>query len=263
MTTTMTHRPPRSATRELLGLHTREFLRDHRNSWFAFLFPLAMSALFFGIAETVPPASDPAIMGFGDLVVPMALFFAVTTTPLSATSGPLITLRTQGTLRLLGTTPAGRARFLLTHMPVRLGVVLAQLIVLLTAGVVLGYVAPADLPTLFGAALLGLMMFGALGYLLGGVMPGADSATHVGTFVQVGSLLLCMVALPTGMLPAGVHTVVSHLPPTYFVDLLLATTPYWEPLHPTWQSVVVVLGTAVALTACAVSLFRWDQGEHG
>lgn len=33
-------------------------------------------------------------------------------------------------------------------------------------------------------------------------------------------------------------------------------------MHPTWRSVVVVLGTAVALTACAVALFRWDQGER-
>ena len=261
--TTTTGRAPRSATRELLGLHTREFVRDYRSSVFALVFPLGMAALFLGMAEIIPEPTDPgAGMSFQQFVVPVTLLFALTSTPLTATSGPLVNLRTQGTLRLLSTTPVSRARLLLTHMPVRLGLVLFQLAALITAGAVLGHVEPADTPALFGAALLGLLMFGALGYLIGGVLPGPDAATHTGTFVQMVSMLLCFMFLPMGMLPDSFARVISHLPPSYLADLVFGQIPGWEPLHPVWQSVLVLLGTTALLAVLAVRLFRWDQSER-
>ncbi len=254
-----TRRAPRSATRELLGLHTREFVRDHRNSVVALVLPLGLGALFLGMAEAVP---EPDVgLSFGQLVAPLLLVLTVTSAPLTGTSGPLAALRVQGSLRLLGTTPVGRARLLLTHMPVRLGLVLAQLTVLIAASTLLGHINPADLPALFGACLLGLLMFGAAGYLIGGVMRGIDSATHTALFVQMFSFMLCFLFLPLGMLPDGVLRIVAYLPPSFLADLFLSPNPGWEQLHPTWLSVLVVLATAAVLTVLAVRLFRWDQGE--
>lgn len=252
--------PPLSATRELLGLHTREFLRDRRNSLPALILPLALGALFLAMAEAVPEADTG--LTFGQLIVPMLLLLTVTSAPLTATSGPLATLRTRGSLRLLGTTPVGRAHLLLTHMPVRLALVLAQLAVFITAGTALGHIAPADIAALFGVSLLGLLMFGAAGYLIGGVAGGTDSAQHTGVFVQMASYLLSFMFLPMGMLPDGLARAVSYLPPSFLADLFLSLAPGWEQLHPTWLSVLVVLGTAAVLTALAVRLFRWDRGER-
>ncbi|WP_017587693.1 ABC transporter permease [Nocardiopsis ganjiahuensis] len=254
-------RAPRSATRELLGLHTREFVRDHRNSLPALILPLGMGALFLSVAEAVPDTDGAPT--FGQMIVPILLLLTVTGAPLTGTSGPLAALRVQGSLRLLGTTPVGRARLLLTHMPVRLGLVLAQLTVLITASTLLGHVVPADLPALFGTSLLGLLMFGAAGYLIGGVMRGIDSAVHTALFVQMASFLLCFMFLPMGMLPDSLQSVVGHLPPGFLADLFLSPNPGWERLHPTWLSVLVVLGTAVVLTALAVRFFRWDQSGRG
>ncbi|WP_017579031.1 ABC transporter permease [Nocardiopsis valliformis] len=252
--------PPLSATRELLGLHTREFLRDRRNSLAAFLLPLALGALFLAMAEAIPGTGTG--LTFGQLVIPMLLLLTVTSAPLTATSGPVTNLRTRGSLRLLGTTPVSRAHLLLTHMPARLALVLLQLAVFITAGTALGHIAPADIPALFGVSLLGLLMFGAAGYLIGGVAGGADSAHHTSMFVQMASYLLSFMFLPMGMLPDGLAKAVSYLPPSFLADLFFSLTPGWEQLHPTWLSVLVVLGTAAVLTALAVRLFRWDQGER-
>ena len=247
----------RSATRELLGLHSREFVRDHRNSVPALFLPLCLGALFLAMAEAIPDADGA--MAFGQMIVPLMLFLSVSSTPLTGTSGPLAALRVQGSLRLLGTTPVGRTRLLLTHLPVRLGLVLVQLAVLMAASTLLGHVSPADLPALFGASLLGLLMFGAAGYLIGGVVRGIDSATHTALFVQMASFMLCFMFLPMGVLPDSLQRVVGHLPPSYLADLFFSPTPGWEQLHPTWLSALVVLGTTVVLTALAVRLFRWDQ----
>ncbi|GAA1093506.1 ABC transporter permease [Nocardiopsis exhalans] len=254
--------PPLSATRELLGLHTREFLRDRRNFLPALILPLALGALFLAIAHTIPEAETGAGLTFGQMIVPMLLLLTMTSAPLTATASPLATLRAQGSLRLLGTTPVGRTRFLLTHMPVRLGLVAVQLVVLVTAGTTLGHIAPADIPALFGVSVLGLLMFGAAGYLIGGVAGGTDSAQNTSLFVQMVSIMLSFMFLPMGMLPDSLAKAVSYLPPSFLADLFLSLTPGWEQLHPTWLSVLVVLGTAAVLTALAVRLFRWDQGER-
>lgn len=258
---TAARRAPRSATRELLGLHTREFVRDHRNSVPALVLPLGLGALFLTMAEVIPEASTG--LSFGQLLVPIMLLLTVTSAPLTATTGPLTALRVQGSLRLLGTTPVGRARLLLTHMPIRLGLVLVQLTVLIAASTLLGHIAPADVPALFGISLLGLLMFGAAGYLIGGVMRGIESATHTGLFVQMGSFMLSFMFLPMGLLPDSLTRVISYLPPTFLADLFFSRNPGWEQLHPTWLSVLVVLGTAAVLTALAIRLFRWDQGGRG
>lgn len=255
------HRTPRSATREFLGLHTREFVRDHRNSVVALVLPLGLGALFLAMAEAIPEAE--AGLSFGQIIVPFMLFLTVSSAPLTATAGPLAALRVQGSLRLLGTTPVGRARLLLTHMPVRLGLVLVQLTVLIAASTLLGHVAPADLPALLGVSLLGLLMFGATGYLIGGVMRGIDSATNTSLFVQMVSMMLCFMFLPLGMLPDSMERAISYLPPSFLADLFLSPTPGWEQLHPSWLSMLVVLGTAAVLTVLAIRLFRWDQGERG
>ncbi|GAB3695364.1 ABC transporter permease [Nocardiopsis oceani] len=265
-TATTPGRAPLSATRELLGLHTREFVRDHRNSVVALVLPLALAALFFTMAEVVPEPTGPgaeSVLSFQQMIVPIVLLLTVTSAPLTGTAGPLVNLRAQGFFRLLGTTPVGRARLLLTHMPVRLGLVLFQVTVLIGAGAALGHVAPDHIPALFGASLLGLLLFGAVGYLIGGVMRGVDAATHTALFVQMGSVMLSFMFLPMGMLPESFARAVGHFPPSYLADLFFGQTPGWEPLHPVWQSVLVLLGTTVLLVALAVRLFRWDQGEKG
>lgn len=250
-----------TATRELVGLQTREFVRDSKHFYFALIFPLGMMAMFLGIAELTPDTPG-AEMGFGETVVPMTIFLSVTSVTFLATAAPLAAMRAKGTLRLLGTTPVGRTRMILTHIPARLGLVLFQVTALLCVGVAMDLVEPGTLPALFGTTLLGLLMFGALGYLMGGILPSAESAANVSTAVQLAALFLSGLVLPLSMLPDTAESLLSYLPTTFFADLLIHQMPQGEPTHPVWLSVAVILATAAVLTALAVRTFRWDQGDN-
>lgn len=248
-----------TATRELAMLHARELLREPRYFYFALFFPFGMLAIFLGIGAVVPQESGAP--DFLRLVIPMAIFLAVTSAALTVTAGPLATLRTKGTLRLLGTTPVGRARLVLTHMFPRVVMVTAQTVALLAVAVALGKVEPARLPALFGISLLGLAMFGGIGYLIGGRLASPDAATNVGTSVQLAALFLSGLAFPMELMPEAVRTTLGLLPSTFFADLMLTQMPNGAPQHPVWLSIPVVLATAAAAVWLAVRMFRWDQGE--
>ncbi|ARF80545.1 ABC transporter [Kitasatospora aureofaciens] len=250
-----------SATRELALLHARELLRDRRYFYFALFFPFGMTGIFLTIGAIAPKSSGTP--DFMQLVIPMALFLAVTSTALTVTTGPLANLRSKGTLRLLGTTPVGRARLVFTHMSARIVMVVCQALALLVLAYAMGKVEASRLPALFGITLLGLAMFGGIGYLIGGRLSSPDAATNVGTLVQLLSLFLSGLAFPLHLMPAALAKTLSVLPTTCFADLMTTQMSAGEPYHPAWLSASVVAVTAVAVTFLAVRTFRWDQGEAG
>jgi len=248
-------------TRELIGLHRRELMRDKRYFWFALLFPFGMMGIFLLISAFVPKTDGAP--DFAKLVTPMALFLAVTSTALTVTSGSLATMRSKGTLRLLGTTPVGRGQLLLTHMVVRIAMVVTQAVALLTIAIVAAGLELARIPALLGITLLGMAMFGGLGYLIGGRINSPDAATNLCTLVQLATLFLSGLAFPFAMLPDGVVKVLSLLPTTFFADLMLTQMPGATTQHPAWLSIAVVAGCAVAANWAAIAWFKWDQGEGG
>lgn len=248
-----------TVTRELIGLHRRELMRDKRYFWFALLFPFGMMGIFLLISAFVPKTEGAP--DFAKLVTPMALFLAVTSTALTVTSGSLANMRSKGTLRLLGTTPVGRGRLLLTHMIVRVGMVVTQAVALLAIAIMAAGLELARVPAMLGITLLGMAMFGGIGYLIGGRMNSPDTATNMCTLIQLAALFLSGLALPFALMPDGVVRVLSLLPTTFFADLMLTQMPEATPYHPAWLSITVVAGCAVAAIWAAIAFFKWDQGE--
>ncbi|RCG30545.1 ABC transporter permease [Sphaerisporangium album] len=248
-----------SATRELTSLHARELVRDRRYFWFALFFPFGMLGIFLGLSMVIP--KEAGAPDFKQLVIPMALFLAVTSTSLTVTAGPLAAMRGKGTLRLLGTTPIGRARLVFTHMSVRVVMVACQAVLLLALAVALGAVSVSRLPALFGITLLGLAMFGGLGYIIGGRLSSPDAATNVGTFVQLGALFLSGLTFPLWLMPEPVANVLGLLPTTFFADLMMTQMPAGRAFHPVWLSILVVAATTAVAVLIAVRTFKWDQGE--
>ncbi|MYT15710.1 ABC-2 type transport system permease protein [Streptomyces sp. SceaMP-e96] len=248
-------------TRELALLHARELVRDPKYFYFALFFPFGMLGIFLGIGSVMP--KEAGAPDFLQLVIPMAIFLAVTSAALTVTAGPLATLRAKGTLRLLGTTPVGRARLVFTHMLARLVMVTTQAAVLLALAVALGKVEPGRLPALFGIALLGLAMFGGIGYLIGGRLSSPDAAANVGTLVQLAALFLSGLAFPLELMPEAVRTTLSLLPTSFFADLMRTQMSQGNATHPLWLSLLVVTATAAGAVFLAVRTFKWDQGEIG
>lgn len=246
-------------SRELARLHARELVRDPKYFYFALFFPFGMLGIFLGMGSVIP--QEEGAPDFLQMVIPMAIFLAVTSAALTVTAGPLAGLRSKGTLRLLGTTPVGRARLVFTHMFARIVMVTAQAVVLLALAVALGKVEVSRLPALFGIALLGLAMFGGIGYLIGGRLSSPDAATNVGTLVQLAALFLSGLAFPFELMPDAVRDTLGLLPTSFFADLMLTQMSGGEPMHPAWLSILVVAGTAAVAVVLAVRTFKWDQGE--
>lgn len=247
------------STRELTKLHARELIRDKRYFWFALFFPFFMLAMFLGLGTAMP--KEPGSPDFTKIVIPMAIFLAVTSTALTVTAGPLAGMRSKGILRLLGTTPVGRTRLVLTHLVTRVAMVTVQIAVLMVIALAIGAVEVADIPALFAISLLGMAMFLGIGYLIGGRLKSPDAATNLGTFIQLATLFLSGLAIPLWLLPDRVGDVLGILPTTFFADLLTTQTAGGDPIHAAWLSVLVVLATSAVAIAVAISTFRWDQGE--
>lgn len=244
---------------ELTHLQFREMWRDSRYFWFALIFPYFMLGIFLFVGAVVP--QSPGGPDFTQLVIPIALFLAITSTALTITAGPLASLRSKGTLRLLGTTPVGAGRFLGTHMLVRLALALTQSVVLLGIAVGLGSVKLANLPFLFAVTLLGVLLFGSIGYLLGGRLSSPDMATNISTLVQLGALFLSGLAFPYAVLPDSAADVLSLIPTSMFADLMVRQMQGGSPVTPVWLSATVVLATSAVLATLAVRTFRWDDRE--
>ncbi len=241
----------------LLGLQQRELLRDKRNFWFAFLFPFALLGMFLLVFGAVGSYADGT--SATDQVIAMTLFMGVTSVAFVATASPLATVRRDGVLRLLGTTPVTRLEFLLTHMPVRLAVVVVQVLIILAIGVALDALEPSRILPALGVCLLGLTMFGALGYLLGGVMPGPDSASNMSTLVQLAAFFLSGLVFPLDSFPKPFEAVLTYLSFTFFADLLTGALMNVDISHPWWLSAIVIVGTAIVISMIAARVFKWEE----
>ncbi|MGO1172948.1 MAG: ABC transporter permease [Actinomycetaceae bacterium] len=252
--------PSSTATRELTLLHARELVRDTRYFWFALFFPFFMLGLFLLVSSLMP--DGPEAPDFTPIIVPIAIYLAVTSTALTVTAGPLAGMRAAGLLRLLGTTPVGRTRLVLTHLATRVCMALVQLVVIVGVAVGIGAVDVGRVPALLGVSLLGMAMFLGIGYIVGGLLDSADMATNVGTGIQLVTLFVSGLALPFALMPDAVAAVLEVLPTSFFADLLSSQMSSAEPVHPAWLSVSVVALTAVVAIWIAVRTFRWDQGEN-
>ncbi|GAA3389020.1 ABC transporter permease [Cryptosporangium minutisporangium] len=246
--------------REMVRLQARELLRDSRYFWFALIFPFFMLGLFLFLSSVVP--SNPGGPDLKPVVVPIALFLAASSVGLTITAGPLAGLRSRGTLRLLGTTPLGVGRFLVTHVSVRLAFVIVQICALLAVAMAFGSIRVTQLPALLGVSLLGTVLFGAIGYLIGGRLRSPEVAANVGTLIQLGALFMSGLALPPQILPSGVRTFFEWIPSSSLGDLLLHLVPAGSPSHPAWVSVLVLVGTTVAFAVATLVTFRWDDGAR-
>lgn len=248
------------AMQQLSLLHLRELVRDRRYFWFAFGFPFVMYAIFLTIARMMPRTTGEP--DFTTIVVPVALFLAVTGSALTMTAGQLAGLRSAGTLRLLGTTPLTRGWLIGTHVLPRIAMLITQSLLLTLLAIAFREVTVSALPGLLAVTLLGWVMFLAIGYLIGGRLRSPEAATNLGTFIQLSSLFLSGLAIPLWMMPATVANILGYLPTTFYANLLQRQVPGGRPTHAVWTELVVVLATTAVATVVAVRTFRWDDGER-
>jgi ABC-type polysaccharide/polyol phosphate export permease len=209
-------------------------------------------------------ASAPDGSGLFDpivFVLPGAIGFALLSLSLIGTASALVALRSQGTLRLLGTTPARRSAVLLSLLPARVVLAAGAMLLLGVAATAFGLLSPLSMLRMLFTSLLGLAMLLALGYVLGGLLPSPEVAN--GIFGVLSPLLLMATGLlfPLELLPATAAKVLSYSPLALLGDALRHDVTGGVSRHPLWLSWTTLTTTALVLTALAVRTFRWDTGS--
>ncbi|MCX5588610.1 ABC transporter permease [Streptomyces erythrochromogenes] len=193
--------------------------------------------------------------------LPTGLLMALMSTAFFGTATPLIALRTRGTLRLLGTTPLGRLTFVLAQAPVRLALVVVQLVILGMVAVAMDFMSLADTLRLMGTGLLGAIMLFAFGYLMAARLRNAEVVNGLLGLLMPVLLFFSGLFLPLSMLPSVITTVSDALPTTYLVDAFNHDLNEAASVHSLTTDWLVLLAATAVFGGLAARLFRWDQGE--
>lgn len=244
----------------LSAANLRELVREPFTAFFVMVFPF----LFLGIFALMASMENDHAPGQVDAIafgIPAVLVLAFASLSFFGTATTMITLRKQGTLRLLSTTPLRRMTFMMSHVPPRLAIALAQLIVIIAVAAATGVLQPHRLLPLVPSALLGLAMLFSLGFLIGGRLSSPEVANGLLAAVLPVLLIFGGVMVPLAVLPHAFHVVATINPLAYLGDALRHSLTGSQLLHPLWLDWLVLAGMTVVLTAGSVLTFRWDQGE--
>ena len=170
------------STRPLILTHWREMSSNRANFYFLLIFPFLMAGIFLGLNKILSSTVEGSGPDFSTLVVPFALCLGLTGTCMTLTSGPIAEYRQHGTLRILGTTPVSRSRFIVTHLAVRVVLAVVLSILVVAAGVALDSAEAGAVWRVVLVALPSSVLFLGLGYLIGSLIDSGQTASYIATF---------------------------------------------------------------------------------
>ncbi|MGY1435824.1 ABC transporter permease [Streptomyces reniochalinae] len=191
-------------------------------------------------------------------VVPGVLVFALMSLALTATAGTLVSLRANGTLRLLRTTPARPQAILTSLLPARGALGLALLAVAGVAATALGLLTPLSGLTMLLTTALGMWLLMSVGFLLGGTLRSPELTNAISGLLTPLLLMGSGVLFPLELMPDGLADVLSWNPVALLGDALRHDVTGGVTRHAQWLDWLLIAATAAVLTFAAVRAFRWD-----
>ncbi|MGP3975326.1 ABC transporter permease [Streptomyces sp. 8N114] len=195
-------------------------------------------------------------------VLPGVLVFALMSLALSATAGTLVSLRANGTLRLLRTTPARPQAILTSLLPARGALGLGLLAVAGAVATVLGLLTPLSGLTMLLTTALGMWLLLAVGFLLGGTLRSPELTNAISGLLTPLLLMASGVLFPLDLMPDGLADVLSWNPVALLGDALRHDVTGGVTRHAQWLDWLLIAGTAALLTVAAIRAFRWDTEKR-
>ncbi|MFN8036284.1 MAG: ABC transporter permease [Acidimicrobiia bacterium] len=213
--------------------------------------------VFFAKADTV--ASDLRKRGYThpiDFLVPGVLALAVISTAMVSLGIATGYERRYAVLKRLGSTPLSRGGLLAAKTLNVLVIELVQAIVIIAAGVALGWSTTARILPAVAVLLVGTVAFAGIGMLLAGTLRAeANLAVANGLFLVL--LAFGGVFYDLERLPRGLELLARALPAAALSESLRAILTAGESF-PT-GSLLVLLVWAVAAPLLAARYFRWEE----
>jgi ABC-type polysaccharide/polyol phosphate export permease len=228
--------------------------------------PSAVSALRDALPKTGWDGWDVSAVGTDGsqpfepmpFVLPGVLVFALMSLALTATAATLVSLRANGTLRLLRTTPARPPAILTSLLPARGALGLALLAVAGAVATVLGLLTPLSSLTMLLTTVLGMWLLMSVGFLLGGTLRSPELTNAISGLVTPLLLMGSGVLFPLELMPDGLADVLAWNPVALLGDALRHDVTGGVTRHAQWLDWLLIAATAAVLTIAAVRAFRWD-----
>lgn len=233
---------------------TRTTLRRGESLLLTVGIPVAL-LVFLSLTKVLSAPADQT-----SYLVPGVLALAIMSTSLVSLGIETAFEREYKVLKRLGVTPLGRPRLVAAKIGSVVLVEVVQTVVVLGAGLALGW-RPGGAVQLscylaaLGAAVAGTAGFSGLGLLVAGRLR-ADAVLAVANGLWIGLLLLGGMLFPLSKLPSGLRATADALPASALAEALRASIDAGS--HVPGHAWAVLAIWAVAAPAAAAASFRWE-----
>ena len=205
--------------------------------------------VFFSLVDVLPTNGDAV-----DFLTPGVLALAMLSTAFANLAIATGFDRSYGVLKRLGTTPLGRTRLVAAKVLASLTVLLIQAVVIVAAGLALGWnVDVSPLPAVL-AVVLATTAFVGLALFLAGRLPALINLA-VSNTVFLALLLFSGMVFPLSELPAHMRGMARALPSTALAEALHGAFGDGDIPGRVWSVLVVWAAASIALAA---TYFRWE-----
>jgi ABC-2 type transport system permease protein len=207
--------------------------------------------VFFGNVDLV----DTGYLDPLDFLVPGVLALAVMSTAMVSLGIATGFERRYGVLKRLGTTPLGRSGLLTAKTLTVVTVELIQAIIIVVAGIVLGWSPAGGIAEAVLVMIIGTIAFAGLGLLMAGTLR-AEATLAVANGGYLLLLVLGGMAYPLAKLPLALQDVARVLPAAPLAECLRgALTGAGIP----GARLSILIGWAVLTPLLAARSFRWEE----
>jgi imidazolonepropionase-like amidohydrolase/ABC-type multidrug transport system permease subunit len=238
-----------------IRMNLRLTFRDRSVVFFNYMFPL----IFFAIFGAVMHADQG---GTGLQVITMVLSIGILGGGFFGAGMRSVMEREANILRRFKVAPITPGPILVSSMVVGL-VTYVPLVVLVLglAKVWWGMPLPENLGSLFLFLIAGTIAFRAFGGIIGAVSNSMQESQIIIQVLYFPMLFLSGATFPLGIMPHWLQKLADFIPATYLTRGMKNILLNQETIFQNWQSVGVLLLTAVVATFLGFKLFRWEKDE--
>jgi ABC-2 type transport system permease protein len=209
-------------TFDLTRASLRMLYRDSEAFLLAVLAPILFLIVFSLYDLSISPMGDLAVGGnqldYFDYVLPGLLAMGLMQFTMVGIAASVARFRETQVLRRLTATPVSPLAFIAGQVLARLAVSVVQVFLLLGTGLLLGGTIVGNLAWVVLLAVLGNLVFLALGFAVAGRAPTVDAANNLAGLITLPLMFLSGMFFPIASLPGPVRVVAEWLPITPLVD---------------------------------------------
>jgi ABC-2 type transport system permease protein len=172
---------------------------------------------------------------------------------------PLVADREKLILKRLAATPLKRWQLVGSNVLMRILIVFAQAIIIVSVGTILfGVEVTGPLILVAGFVTLGAMAFLALGYLIASFAKTEDAANGMTSMIQFPMMFLSGAFFQIDQMPQFLQVVARIIPLTYLADALRQVMVGGAAFAPLWVCAAVLFGWLAVCFGIAARKFQWQ-----